>query len=565
MKFLNAVVQIDGAQGKKRYLLAPGLANSFDELHVDFQRVEENGGWRYTLFLHPKVDLTVLDLAVEFSYGQADWFFADGFQSWSESRLLPVDAEIPRLRNIARPFMGFYGDEHIAGIPRGRGYLHSWSYTYLVAPDGETTFLRSVAEHTGFTLFFLDQANRTVTVRKDLQGLKLAHSFPGLDFFVKRVVNPPEATENRQTSRLGWTSWYRHFTHISEEIILKNTEAVAGSGLPFRYVQIDDGWQTAVGDWRSVKRSFPNGMGHVAAAIRGQGLTPGLWLAPFVASARSDLAKRHPDWLLKNQRGKTIRAGWNPYWGGWFYALDFYNPPVQDYLSGVFHVILEQWGFELLKLDFLFAVCLQPRREKTRGQVMHDAMEFLRRQLGNRTMLACGVPLSAAFGQADICRVGGDMHLAWEHRLLAFLRHRERVSTVGALRSVLGRWQLNGQDFISDPDVFILRSDHQKLTTVQQNTVLMINALLGGVLFTSDDVGAYTPEQRSALEAALDWSESRVQSVTQTARDVFCLVVEKSGERFAAFCNLTDQPALSAATKNGGIVLQPFETIILKQ
>ncbi len=568
MKFQNAIVRIAGPQGEKQYLLVPGQANSFEELHVDFQCVEDNSGWRYTIFLHPKTDLTVLDLVVELACPQADLFFANGYQSWSESRLLPVQAEIPRLRKVARPVMGYSGDAHISGIPHGAGQLHAWSYTYVVGPDGKTTYLGSLAENTGFTLFLFDQVNKTMAVRKDLRGLHLAHSFPGLDFWVgqdvQRLFADIDSSRLEQAPALGWTSWYRHFTKISESIILKNTAAIAESGLPFRYVQIDDGWQTAVGDWRSVKPTFPNGMGPVAEAIREKGLAPGLWLAPFVASARSELVKRHPEWLLKNARGRAIRVGWNPYWGGWFYALDFYHPEVQDYLSGVFHVILERWGFELLKLDFLFAVCLQPPREKTRGQVMHDAMEFLRRQMGYRTMLACGVPLSAAAENADYCRVGGDVHLHWEHRMLAFLRHRERVSTLAALRSVLGRWHLHGHAFMSDPDVFILREDHQHLTPVQQNTLLIINALLGGVLFTSDDVGTYTPEQRSELEDALSWSGSPVRAVTRLDSDVYCILVEKSGEPFAAYCNLTAKPVGVSTTKNGRITLRPFETMILK-
>lgn len=567
MKFQNAIVRIKSHQGEKQYLLVPGQANSFEELHVDFQRVEDGAGWRYIIFLHPKTDLTVLDLAVELACPQVDLFFANGFQSWSESQLLPVAAEIPRLRKIAHPFLGFYGDAHIDGIPHSAGHLHAWSYTYVIGPDGKTTYLGSLAESTGFTLFLFDQANKTITVRKDLRGLQLVHSFPGLDFWIgqeaQRLFSEIDSNRINPAPVVGWTSWYRHFTNISESIILKNAEAIAESGLPFRYVQIDDGWQTAVGDWRSVKPAFPNGMESVASAIRAKGLTPGLWLAPFVASAKSELAKRHPEWLLKNARGRAIRAGWNPYWGGWFYALDFYHPEVQDYLSGVFHVLLERWGFELFKLDFLFAVCLQPPPEKTRGQVMHDAMEFLRRQLGHRAMLTCGVPLSAAAGNADFCRVGGDVHVHWEHGLLTFLRHRERVSTLAALRSVLGRWHLHGKAFSSDPDVFVLRDDHQRLTPVQQNTLLIINALLGGLLFTSDDVGAYTPEQRSELEEALAWSDSAVQAVTRLDADVYCIRIEKSGEPFAVYCNLTAKPFEVTTTKNGRITLQPFETMIL--
>jgi alpha-galactosidase len=472
--------------------------------------------------------------------------------------------------------MGLYGDEHIAGIPRGRGRLHAWTYTYLkVAGRSEITLLGSLSERTGFTLFLYDHASSTLTVRKDLDDLQLSHSFPALDFwmgegaeqevfdawFRAAEIAPPAAA-----AALGWTSWYRHFTHISEEVARKNLDSFAAQCPHGAYFQIDDGWQTQVGDWRSVKPTFPSGMADLAARVRAKGLQPGLWLAPFVAAAQSDLTKKHPDWLLKDAKGRPLKVGWNPMWGGWYYALDFYHEGVREYLSGVFHIVLDKWGFELLKLDFLFAACLVPPLGKTRGGVMWEVMEFLRHQVGARRMLACGVPLGACFGVADYCRIGGDIHLAWQHRLLAFLRHRERVDSLASLRSTLGRWHLHGRAFVNDPDVFILRTEHQSLSPEQQHTILIINVLLGGLLFHSDDVADYSAEQSAELEAALAWRGSRVRGVFEWGKDLFRIDFEKEGEAFSAFCNLNGRARNfpTGQKENGNVELLPFESLILR-
>ncbi|TNE58311.1 MAG: alpha-galactosidase [Bacteroidetes bacterium] len=583
MEFRRAVLRMSGSEGIKTYELVPDRANSFAELYVDFQFREEAGGRRFTVFLHPKETITVLELALDFNCPTSELdagFFANGYQSWSESRLYAATERQEGLRRIARPFIGHSGDDMITGLPRGSGYLHSWTYTYLLSTSGKPCLLGSLNEHTGFTRIVYDAQNQLIVVKKDLEGLEIPHSFPGLDLWIGQGPLNDQAdryfhllhdgAEKRPlpgaaaSPLLNWTSWYRYYTDISEEKIRCNTEAIVESGLPFRFIQIDDGWQTAVGDWRSVKRVFPGGMGSLAAEIRNRGLSPGLWLAPFVASGKSELVRRNPDWLLKNNAGKPVRAGWNPYWGGWFYALDLYHQPVQDYLSGVFHIMLDHWGYDMLKLDFLYAACLFPPKGKTRGQVMADAMGFLRRQMGDRIMLACGVPLGAAMGHADICRTGGDVHLAWEHGMLAWLRHRERVSTLAALRSTLGRWLLHNRAFCSDPDVFILRTDQQRLSPVQQHTLLTINALLGGILFTSDDVSAYTPEQRCELEAALDLAGSRVTSVSVLLPDVYSIRFEQEDQAFRVYCNLNKKPVVLEHTKNGRIEIQPFETIILK-
>ncbi len=462
MRFRQAILSVNG----NTYHIQPNRANTFEEIYADFQQSGERvgEGTRYSVFLHPKEDVTVQGLEIQFDLPLPPdaRFFANGYQSWSESRSLKVTDGIPRLRSIARRFMGFYGDEHIPGIPRGRGYLHSWTYTFVSrnAVPGEFPerssglLLGSLNERTGFTLFLYDQPNGILTVRKDLDGLALRHSFPALDFWVGEGEEQHLFDAYFRAAEIAPPTgpWGKNAcTAMQNEASGVNALLPGGLKSALPCFQIDDGWQTAVGDWLSVKPAFPNGMRSMALKIKEKGLQPGLWLAPFVASAKSDLLRRHPDWLLKDAKGRPIKVGWNPLWGGWYYALDFYHEGLREYLSGVFYTVIEKWGFELLKLDFLFAVALAPPPGKTRGGVMWEAMEFLRHLVGSRRILACGVPLGSAFGLADYCRIGGDVHLAWRHPLLSFLRHRERVDTLASLRSTLGRWQLNGRGFSERP------------------------------------------------------------------------------------------------------------------
>jgi alpha-galactosidase len=54
---------------------------------------------------------------------------------------------------------------------------------------------------------------------------------------------------------------------------------------------------------------------------------------------------------------------------------------------------LNEWGYHMVKLDFLYSVCLIPTKTKTRGQIMTEAMKFLRECVGDKLILGCGVPL----------------------------------------------------------------------------------------------------------------------------------------------------------------------------
>lgn len=585
MHFRQAILKVD----RQTFTLQPGRSNSFDEIYADFQQQPEAGGERWSVFLHPKQDVTIRRLEIQFDLPLPPdaRFFANGFQSWSESRLYGLNETIPRLPFFARSFMGKYGDELIPDIPRGRGKLHSWTYTLIhrntargyapIEKKPAVLFAGSLNERTGFTLFLYDRQSGILTVRKDMDGLQLSHSFPALDFWIgegseqavfDRYFDLLEIPKPEGNQVIGWTSWYRHFTAVSEETVTQNLEGFAGFCAENErngFFQIDDGWQTAVGDWHSVKPAFPQGMGAVAQKIRARGLSPGIWLAPFVAAKDSELVRKHPDWLLKEKDGRLLRVGWNPHWNGWYHALDFYNNEVRNHLGGVFHTLLDRWGFDLLKVDFLFAACLAPPPGKTRGQVMYEAMEFLHKLAGPKKILACGVPLGAAFGLADYCRIGGDVHTAWEHRLLGLLRFRERVSTIASLRSTLGRWQLNGRAFHSDPDVFILRAEQQQLSPEQQYSLLVINVLLGNLLFTSDDLAQYSPEQTAELQAALDWQGSRLLALNDLGGDFYSIEFENRGQRYFASLNLSSRKfALSATGKAEDMELQPFESIILK-
>lgn len=553
--------------------LTPNKMSFFDELYIDYKIEQQANYQRIQLIIHPKQDLVLQDVVLhfQFDFQATDRIFCNGFQSWSESREMQINERIPRLKSIARPLMKYFGDEYIEGIKRGKGQLHAWTYSYI-RRNQDLTFIGSLDEKTAFTLIQHEASKKTVSVHQDCRDLKLSHSFPIVDllvctgsmsevfatYFQLMDIAPPESPH-----LVGWTSWYHYYTDITEAIIVKNIEAFAERAAPIDIIQIDDGYQKRVGDWLSIKKAFPNGMGAMAEQIHAKGYKAGLWIAPFVCEKQSDLFRKYPEWLLKDKKGQPLKVGYSPLWNGWFYALDFYHKGVQDYLTGIIFTMLNKWGFDLLKIDFLYAVCLAPPPGKTRGQVMNDALQFLRDQCGEKWILACGVPLGSAFGLVEYCRIGADIHLEWEHRLLKWLNNRERVSTIVALRTVIGRWQLNGRAFHNDPDVFILRDELNKLTPPQQYSILLINTLLGNLLFTSDFVGDYTPEQWSEWETIDQWKNSEIQNIDQPAKDVYLIYFQKEGQSYTAVCNLNTK-AMTVQLSGKQCALEATECMVVK-
>ncbi len=97
--------------------------------------------------------------------------------------------------------------------------------------------------------------------------------------------------------------------------MLRNLEALAATRpqLGVDLMQIDDGYQRAVGDWLETNEKFPRGLAPLAAEIRAAGFTAGLWTAPFCVVAESRLFGEHADWLLRSG-GVPLRGLLHPKW-----------------------------------------------------------------------------------------------------------------------------------------------------------------------------------------------------------------------------------------------------------
>jgi alpha-galactosidase len=430
-----------------------------------------------------------------------------------------------------------YGDYNFVKYGADPGHMHGWSYGY-VRSGRNYRFVGSLAEDSGFTLLRVNTNSQELIVEKDCRGLFLNGDFEGLRvlltegeekavfdkyFELLGVKLRPEAKPI-----FGYTSWYRHYQSVRMDDIRDDLAGLQTQKYKADVFQIDDGYQTAVGDWLSTDpEKFPDGMKAAADSIREAGMLPGLWLAPFICEEKSELCQQHPDWIVSDANGYDVKGGSN--WSG-FYALDLYHEGVRAYLREVFRTVTQEWGFKLLKLDFLYAVCIVPRRDKTRGQIMADGMQFLREIAGDALILGCGVPLASAFGRVDYCRIGCDVTLDWDDMPHMRLMHRERVSTRNTVLDSVFRRQLNGRAFFNDPDVFLLRDTQNRMTADQKMCLAEVNALCGGVLFTSDNAGDYNDDQKKILDRIMRLREDGELIGAEVSNGLLKLTVRYRGK-----------------------------------
>jgi Alpha-galactosidase len=496
-----------------------------------------------TLKLLPSTELVVeaLSIKIPYTYDVNCRIFANGYQSWTDSIEKPVHGKIKGISPIPKPLLEKYqlqkyGDYLFHEYTGKRGIFHGYTYTYI-RNKKSYDFYGSLSERSGYTIFeqmvkkqcmIISKDCENLTIKSEYQAFELFHSVGEEHmvfdaYFAAMNIKPP-----RVKPATGWTSWYNYYQNINHDIIMENVANFKENNRKIDIFQIDDGYQTAVGDWLSIdKAKFPLGMQYLAEKIHREGYQAGLWLAPFVCEKTSVIFKEKSDWLLRDEKGQPMMAGSN--WSG-FYALDFYHIEVREYLKEVFRVVLQDWGYDLVKLDFLYAVCLLPRRDKTRGQIMTEAMEFLRECVGDKLILGCGVPLGPSFGLVDYCRIGCDISLDWDDKPYMRLIHRERISTKNAIGNAIGRRHLDGRAFLNDPDVFLLREDNISLTNEQKKLLATVNRLFGKLLFTSDNLKKYSTEQFQLFDRTLQPFTGHIIDVEYQG-EAFAVIMYREGDR----------------------------------
>src|SRR5205823_2503428 len=155
----------------------------------------------------------------------------------------------------------------------------------------------------------------------------------------------------------GWCSWYCFGPRVTAQQVLDNLDVIATRFPSLRYVQIDDGYQSAMGDWLASGNAFGGNVRTVLQQIRQRGLEPAIWVAPFVAEAESAIFKEHPDWFIADGDGRPLRSD-RVTFGGWrrgpWYAFDGTHPAVQDHFEHLFRTMREEWGCTYFKLDANF-------------------------------------------------------------------------------------------------------------------------------------------------------------------------------------------------------------------
>ncbi len=444
-------------------------------------------------------------------------FYRQGWQSWTPVRAVSArEEDLSTPATVLGPFPPS-SDERGCFVADELGLVHD-------AGSGASLLAGFITARDQLSQVRLHAPDRSLEARCYVEGTELP---PGERLRSEKLMldleGPPlEALERYgdalaremkarvpvRTVPTGWCSWYRYFVNVTEEDMLKNLRFLARhrEELPVEYVQLDDGFQADIGDWISWNEKFPHGPAWLAQQIRDAGFTPGLWLAPFMAASTSSLYREHPDWVVRDEAGVPVVAMHN--WGKDCYGLDCSHPHALRWIEELFRQVTDDWGFDYVKIDFLFAAAVRGVRsdpQLTRVQAYRQGLEAIRRGVGERFVLGCGALMGPSVGLVEGMRIGPDV-APWWHPPGSAQTTRDLDSipaAVNSLRNVLTRFWTHRRLWLNDPDCLLVRGESTALTLDEVRTLAAAIGLSGGMMLSSDDLTALPADRRELISLLL--------------------------------------------------------------
>jgi alpha-galactosidase len=159
-------------------------------------------------------------------------------------------------------------------------------------------------------------------------------------------ARPQHPRRSRPITLNTWEAVY--FDHSLEKLLAL---ASAASDVGVERFVLDDGWfrgrrddTAGLGDWYVDDDVWPGGLHPLANRVTALGMEFGLWVEPEMVNPDSDLARLHPEWILRGRLDLPPSARQQQ-------VLDLSQPGAYAYIAERLHAVLDEYPIAYLKWD----------------------------------------------------------------------------------------------------------------------------------------------------------------------------------------------------------------------
>ncbi|MFZ1160433.1 MAG: PKD domain-containing protein, partial [Candidatus Sulfotelmatobacter sp.] len=248
---------------------------------------------------------------------------------------------------------------------------------------------------------------------------------------------------------------------------------------------------------------FPNGLATLEYEVRGLGLVPAIWTAPFEVSERAWVYENHPDWLVKNAQGQPIHAGTVARNKDQLFVLDTTNPGAQEYLRKTYSTLVNDWGIRYIKMDFMDDSGIEGyyyAPNTTALEAQRIGLKIIRETVGDSVYLdKDGSVMLNPVGYVDYGRTSQDTGHTFG-------------ASKDAAPGIAARYYMNRNFFVADPDAFTVSTQTvadqtwhggTKPATLDEARVsIALAAVSGGMFEIGDDLPSLSkaPERLALIQ-----------------------------------------------------------------
>jgi Alpha-galactosidase len=157
-----------------------------------------------------------------------------------------------------------------------------------------------------------------------------------------------------------------------------------------KYPRIDD--HAGLGDWDVTKSKLPHGIPFLVKAAKAEGVKLGIWIEPEMVNPKSELAEKHPDWIISLSKRE-------PYYFRNQLVLDLCNPKVQDYVYSIIdNLMIENPDLAFMKWDCNSPITniYSPYLKDKQGQLyidyvrgLYNVMNRVKKNYPNLPLMLC--------------------------------------------------------------------------------------------------------------------------------------------------------------------------------
>ncbi|WP_434996664.1 glycoside hydrolase family 36 protein [Vibrio scophthalmi] len=365
-------------------------------------------------------------------------------------------------------FSGYFQFSEMKGIHKLSAYL-----------DGENTYPQDWSSSQLESVLVLQSAN--------LQDLYAQYAD-------RLAVQHPPRRQNSSAAPIGWSGHHAYDMAVNDRQLQANLNALPTLSNAVEYVLIDEGYQAAIGDWLTPSELGGIDVKQQIKQIRAAGKKPAIWLAPFIAQQQSELFKHYPDWFVKNEADRPLKAEEITH-AGWhstpWYILDMTNPDVQEHIGEVVRYMRVEWGIELFKLDACYWGAIKAQRSQTGltgVEAYRMGMQAIADAADSAIVMANHAPLWPSLGMVDVMGIGAEV-VRDERR---FEQHAKEV--------LLRSWQ-HRRLWKVDPDSLVLISlPNQGTERKYYDFHRTVHLACAGVLMLGDPLDEMTAFAKQSID-----------------------------------------------------------------